>query len=55
MINVTIEDDEVDEENERLFVVLQLESELPKVQLAPNYTTLTIQDNDSKISKYYLL
>ena len=50
VISVKIEDDEIDEENEYLLAVIQFESELLGVQLASNYTILTIEDNDSKTS-----
>ena len=47
MINVTIIDDKVDEENEFLSSMLQLESDLSNVQLSLYQTQLTIMDDDS--------
>ena len=64
VISVTIEDDEVDEEDELVFIMLQLESDLSNIQfnLSPDQAMFIIVDNDGNASnniiacsKYYEL
>ena len=53
MVPVRIINDGVDEENEQLLSRLQLEpveGDSPNVQAFPNQATLTILDDDGKIS-----
>ena len=52
MISVTIVDDEVDEENELLFSMLQLKSELSNVKVVPHVAMITIVDDDRMANLY---